>query len=234
MKFKEEVFAKIFTYITVIILLGIVIFEAWSLQGERSSLKESKEQAAAIQQNLDEMTERNAALQAENKELQIFQNTWLPYAAFVESSEVFALKNDLFTRPDLVPAQAVKDAEAWLTLHPEEEEARTEEEAADAKEEDPDEEEKEIKLEFQFDNPDGEDVFFPLSTDAAELQSCLVYTVAFGKEEDVSIELIYELTFEEDQSAVRDENGEVEWTCIAYNVGNGWVGMEGEADENDS
>lgn len=235
MKFKEEVFSKIFTYITVLILLGIVIFEAWSLQSERSSLKESRQEAASIQQNLEEMTERNASLQAENEELLLFQSTWLPYAAFVDSSEVFSLKNDLFTRPDLIPDQAIADAEEWLALEAEEEaqedaEAFKSETSRDASEE----EEEKIPLEFQFDNPDGEDIFYPLSTDVVKLQSCLVYTVAFGKEEDVSIELIYELNFDEDNAAVRDENGEVEWTCIAYNAGRGWVGMEGETDENDS
>ena len=34
MRFREEVLAKIFTYITVAVLLGIVAFEAWGLSRE--------------------------------------------------------------------------------------------------------------------------------------------------------------------------------------------------------
>lgn len=32
MRFREEVLAKIFTYITVAVLLGIVAFEAWGFR----------------------------------------------------------------------------------------------------------------------------------------------------------------------------------------------------------
>ena len=36
MRFREEVLAKIFTYITVAVLLGIVAFEAWGQIGRAS------------------------------------------------------------------------------------------------------------------------------------------------------------------------------------------------------
>lgn len=242
MKFREEVIAKIFTYITVILLLGVVIFEAWSLQNERADLKEEQENAAAIQKNLDTMISMNTTLQEENRELQSFQNTWLPYAAFTDSSEVLALKTDLFTRPGLIPEEALADAldysmkaeadaeDAGADSAKEEQDASQKDAQDDSRN---DEGEEEQKLEFQFDNPDGEDIFLPLSMDSAELQSCLVYTVAFEKTEDISIELIYEITFEDGNNAVRDENGEVEWNCIAYNAGNGWNGIEGEQNDRD-
>lgn len=226
MKFREEVLSKIFTYITVILLLGIVIFEAWSLQGERSALKQSQEDVALVQQNLDTMISMNAKLQEENKELQIFQNTWRPYAAFVESSEVLTLKTDLFVRPDLIPQEAKKAAEAFFRTAQEKEGVTDTDDAAE------DEEEKK-KLEFQFDNPDGEDIFFPLSMDSVNPQSCLIYTVAFEKTEDIPIELVYEITFENGNDVERDENGEVEWSCIAYNAGDGWNGIKGENDDHD-
>lgn len=250
MRFREEVISKIFTYITVIVLLGIVIFEAWSLQAERSDRRRAEEEAASVQKNLDTMISMNATLQAENKELQIFQNTWLPYAAFVDSSEVLTLKTDLFVRPDLIPEEASEAArERYKALLADAEElpgtdgrddpdASEEKDApdasegkADVKEDAEEKEESEKKLEFQFDNPDGEDIFFPLSIDSVSLESCLVYTVAFEKTEDLSIELIYEITFENGNDAVRDENGEVEWRCIAYNAGDGWNGIRPERSE---
>lgn len=233
MKFREEVFAKIFTYITVILLLGIVIFEAWSLQGERSSLRQAKEELDAVHQNLDTMIGTNEKLQQENEELQIFQNTWLPYAAFVTESEVLTLKSDLFTRPALIPREAVQEAEAVLTEHKEAQKEKDKEAEKDGSEGEEEEEEQAVKLELLFDNPEGEDIFFPISTDAMEAQSCLIYTVAFDKAEDISIELIYELVFDGNEDIVRDENGEVDWSCIAYNAGNGWHGVEGEKDDDD-
>lgn len=253
MKFKEEVFAKIFTYVTVILLLCVVIFEAWSLQNERADLKEERENAASIQKNLDTMISMNTTLQEENRELQIFQNTWLPYAAFTDSSEILALKTDLFTRPGLIPKEALEDALEYsmkTEADDGEEDADSAKEEQDAsgkktqessdkdaqdesRNEEEEETEEERKLEFQFDNPDGEDIFLPLSIDSAELQSCLVYTVAFEKTEDISIELIYEITFEDGNNAVRDDNGEIEWNCIAYNAGNGWNGTEGEQNDRD-
>lgn len=232
MKFREEILAKIFTYITVIVLLGVVIFEAWSLQGERAALKEAKQDAESVHKNLDTMINLNVSLQEENRELQTFQNTWLPYAAFVESSEVMNLKTDLFVRPDLIPEQAQKDAARYLSENQQEESKEAEPKDEEEPEDEADEKEEE-RLEFQFDNPGGEDIFFPLSIDSANLQSCLVYTVAFEKTQDVSIELIYELTFEDGNSVVRDENGEVQWNCIAYNAGEGWQGTEGEKDDHD-
>lgn len=234
MKFREEILSKIFTYITVILLLGIVIFEAWSLQGERSSLKQAQEEAAAIQQNLDTMIGQNAELQEENRELQIFQNTWISYAAFVDSSEVLTLKTDLFVRPDLIPEEALAAAHArYQALLEQEAEAAGAEEKTDSDESTADAEEsaEERKLEFQFDNPNGEDIFFPLSIDSVRTEGCLVYTVAFEKNAELSIELVYELRFENENDAVRDEHGEVEWNCIAYNAGDGWQGMEGDNDD---
>lgn len=37
MRFREEVLAKIFTYITVAVLLGIVAFEAWGFRGSEAA-----------------------------------------------------------------------------------------------------------------------------------------------------------------------------------------------------
>ncbi len=245
MRFREEVFAKIFTYITVTILLGIIIFEAWSLRQERAALGRSEEAVLSTQQKLDAMTDRNQKLQEENRELQIFQNTWIPYAAFVDSSEVLTLKTDLFTRPDLIPEAVLEDVKAELIKRLKELEAAQEEgeegeepsgkDGDDSRKERDEEEDEpeEILLDFQFDNPDGEDIFLPLSMDSAQLHSCLIYTVAFETENDLSVELLFEVEFENGHNAVRDENGEVAWKCVAYNPGDGWKGIVVEEGENE-
>ena len=48
MRFREEMLSKIFTYITVIVLLGGVAFEAWSLQKERQQRKETEAELASV------------------------------------------------------------------------------------------------------------------------------------------------------------------------------------------
>lgn len=88
--------------------------------------------------------------------------------------------------------------------------------------------------EFTFDNPNGENVFLPLSTGSKKQQTCLVYTNAYGKKDNGVIELLYEINFEnmqdfQDQAAdgAEDIPG-ITWSCAAYNVGNGWFGLKGE------
>ena len=57
-------------------------------------------------------------------------------------------------------------------------------------------------------------------------EACLVYTAAFEKEYDAVVELVFEIAFEKQRSVVaRDENGKINWTCVAFNLGEGWQGF---------
>lgn len=226
MKFREEVFAKICTFVTVFILFAIVIFEAISLQGARRDAAETKEEVQSIQESLQKMIDVNAGLQEKNDELAAFQKEWSPYAAFLESKEVLTLRYDLFSRPDLIPQQ-VKDA---LNRMLDEREGRTElSEASLSKEEKEEKETEEVpprELKLTFSNPDGEDIFLPLSIGVGDEEACLVYTAAFEKEYDAVVELVFEIAFEKQRSVVaRDENGKINWTCVAFNLGEGWQGF---------
>ena len=62
MRFREEVLAKIFTYITVAVLLGIVAFEAWGLSRERSRRKDAEDNAAVLQEEVENMRDINSTL----------------------------------------------------------------------------------------------------------------------------------------------------------------------------
>ena len=62
MRFREEVLAKIFTYITVAVLLGIVAFEAWGLSRERSRRKDAEDNAAVLQEEVENMRDINTTL----------------------------------------------------------------------------------------------------------------------------------------------------------------------------
>ena len=69
MRFREEMLSKIFTYITVIVLLGGVAFEAWSLQKERQQRKETEAELASVALSLEETADLNGKLKKENAEI---------------------------------------------------------------------------------------------------------------------------------------------------------------------
>ena len=98
MRFREEVLAKIFTYITVAVLLGIVAFEAWGLSRERSRRKDAEDNAAVLQEEVENMRDINTTLKKENGELSAFRNKWNVYVSSLTSSEVLELQHDLFMR----------------------------------------------------------------------------------------------------------------------------------------
>lgn len=50
MRFREEVLAKIFTYITVAVLLGIVAFEAGGFRESEASRKDARINAPVLQE----------------------------------------------------------------------------------------------------------------------------------------------------------------------------------------
>lgn len=240
MKFREEVLAKIFTYITVIVLLGIVIFEAWSLQNEKGKRKEAENEVVSTHESLQTMIDLNADLKEKKDELEAFWTDWSPYAAFVESKEVLTLKTDLFTRPELIPREAVdglaalirKQENALKETDEEDGGKKKEESKSSAKEKETETEIQEEPMEFTFDNPEGENTFLPLNTGVGEGETCLVYTTAYEKGGDHVIELLYEIDFIGQRSvAERDENGEVAWKCVAWQAGDGWHGTEGENTE---
>lgn len=231
MKFREEVLAKIFTYITVIVLLGIVIFEAWTMQSERNRRKEAEEMIVSVQDSLQKMIDRNDELRENNEELEAFRKEWGPFAAFVDSKEVLTLKTDLFTRPELIPQEAVDALAASL------EEQAAEEAEADGKDSVKKKEVQgdageETEMEFTFDNPDEENTFLPLGSGIGDQETCLVYTVAYEREGGHVMELLYEIDFRKQRRvAETDENGEMQWRCVAYQTGDGWTAVKGEEAE---
>ncbi|MDO4291673.1 MAG: hypothetical protein Q4C65_00430 [Eubacteriales bacterium] len=201
MRFREETLAKIFTYITVIVLLGIVAFEAWTLQRERWRRKETEAQNASQQESLQELKQINRDLKEENAELAAFRNKWSVYASSLDNSEVLALRSDLFMRTDLIPEKAIQEIRERM-----------------------EEEEESV---YTFDNPNGDNIFLPVSANMGDGENCLIYTAAYETGGSHVIELLYEVLLDEEEGiAHRDENGEVEWTCVAYQTGEGWRAAE--------
>ncbi len=112
MRFREEMLSKIFTYITVLVLLGGVAFEAWSLQKERERRSEVETQLVSAEENIQEMVDINGRLNKENADLTVFRDRWKLYASSLGNSEVLSLQTDLFMRTDLIPQEALDEVEA--------------------------------------------------------------------------------------------------------------------------
>lgn len=237
MRFREEVLAKIFTYITVIVLLGIVVFEAWGLQRERSRRKDAEDNAAVLQENVENMRDINSALKKENGELSAFRNKWNVYVSSLNSSEVLELQNDLFMRTDLIPQEAIEEiAEREAGLSAEEADgenasgsaSESETKSGNSKSKtnqtaDAAEATEVVVGEYSFDNPNGENIFLPVSANTGDGENCLIYTAAYEEDGSHVIELLYEITLDESGTiARRDTTGEVEWHCVAYQAGGGW------------
>ena len=216
MKFREEVFAKVFTYITVIALLGIIVVEAWKLQEERENLARAQEDIEAAASEIEYLYQEKETLESENEELSRFQRQWSPYAAYLESSQVEDLQLDLFSRPDLIPKAVCSALEEQALVRLEEQDEEIPEK---------------IKADLTFDNPEGENIFLPLNTGNVNEETCLIYTAAYWEEQDMAAELIFEIDLTDlKEVAERDENGELIWTCVSYNTGKGWVGVRMEED----
>ena len=132
MKYREEVVAKIFTYFTVFVLIGIIAFEAYMVQTERNKMAELNEQYLQAQNDLMIVRELNYDLLTTNETLLDFKDHWMPYAAYTEVSEAEKFKTDLFSRKSLIPEEALDDwrQREYLTLLALEEELTGEEENA--------------------------------------------------------------------------------------------------------
>ena len=226
MRFREEVLAKIFTYITVAVLLGIVAFEAWGLSRERSRRKDAEDNAAVLQEEVENMRDINTTLKKENGELSAFRNKWNVYVSSLTSSEVLELQHDLFMRTDLIPQEAkeeIAEREAGLLAEETDGKSTSEQSSSKNKTSDNARTAKIVVGEYSFDNPNGENIFLPVSANTGDGENCLIYTAAYEEEGSHVIELLYEITLDESGTiARRDTTGEVEWYCVAYQAGGGW------------
>ncbi len=114
MKYREEVLAKIFTYVTVLLLLGIVVFEAWMLQSREKQCEELEVQAGAAEDELQRETVKNASLQTQKDELEAFRAAWEPYTGYLGNEEIEKMSGNLFARTGLIPQEAQDALADWI------------------------------------------------------------------------------------------------------------------------
>ena len=207
MSFKEDVFAKVITYITIAVLLGAMLVEAFVIYTERSEKKDTEARLASAQDTISNLSQVNLNLQEENQELQEFKNNWENLVIVADDETCQMLREDLYARPELIPREA---AEASLLA---EQEELTDEEAEELLEE----------VRFAFPPPGDKEWLLPLNLGNQPSVEYLFYARAVDAERDRYIDLLYEVPVRgEDEKPLTDEDGEIIWKCMAYDAGLGW------------
>ena len=207
MSFKEDVFAKVITYITIAVLLGAMLVEAFVIYTERSEKKDTEARLASAQDTISNLSQVNLNLQEENQELQEFKNNWENLVIVADDETCQMLREDLYARPELIPREA---AEASLLA---EQEELTDEEAEELLEE----------VRFAFPPPGDKEWLLPLNLGNQPSVEYLFYARAVDEERDRSIDLLYEVPVRgEDEKPLTDEDGEIIRKCMAYDAGLGW------------
>lgn len=108
MNFKEDVFAKVITYITVAVLLGAMLVEAFVIYTERSEKKEIAGRLVSARASVSSLTKEKAELEAHNTELQEFKSKWENLVILADNEFCQELREELFRRPEVIPEEAIE------------------------------------------------------------------------------------------------------------------------------
>ena len=216
MNFKEDVFAKVITYITVAVLLGAMLVEAFVIYTERSEKKEIAGRLVSARASVSSLTKEKAELEAHNTELQEFKSKWENLVILADNEFCQELREELFRRPEVIPEEAIEaslKAELEEGQGPEEEKAGSEEQTEDGP-----------LAAFVFPSSEDKEWFLPLNLGNKPSVEYLFYARAVDVERDRCIDLLYEVPVDgADDSPLLDEDGEIIWNCMAYDAGLGWT-----------
>ena len=108
MSFREDVFAKIVTYITVAVLLGAMLVEAFVIYRERREQTELEAQVASAQETINDLSAQSHSLTAQVEELQEFQDKWENFVILADNEFCQKMREDLSGRPEVIPEEAVE------------------------------------------------------------------------------------------------------------------------------
>ena len=95
MSFREDVFAKIVTYITVAVLLGAMLVEAFVIYRERREQTELEAQVASAQETINDLSAQSHSLTAQVEELQEFQDKWENFVILADNEFCQKMREDL-------------------------------------------------------------------------------------------------------------------------------------------
>ena len=99
MSFREDVFAKILTYITVAVLLGAMLVEAFVIYMERREQERLEAEAVSAQEAINELSAQAHSLADQVEELQEFQDNWEDFVILTDNELCQKMREDLYQRP---------------------------------------------------------------------------------------------------------------------------------------
>lgn len=228
MRFREDVFSKIITFITVAILLAAMLAEGFVIYQERSAKEKAREELTVSTGMIENLNGQIEELKTEKQELEVYKDNWENQVIMADNEVYQALRADLFTSHDLIPDVAI---EASLLAEQEEKEALLAEEEAeeesgreDKKAEEVSEENKdEPEADFRFPDVAQKEWFLPLNMGTLSGGEYLFYARAFDLKRDKYLDLLYSIQADENhEQPMKDESCRYVWTCVGYDAGNGW------------
>ena len=220
MSFREDVFAKIVTYITVAVLLGAMLVEAFVIYRERREQTELEAQVASAQETINDLSAQSHSLTAQVEELQEFQDKWENFVILADNEFCQTMREALSGRPEVIPEEAVE-----ASLLAEEADALVDGEETDATDTEADEEETELAAaDFSFPSADNKEWLLPLNLGNEPSVEYLFYARAEDAERGRYIDILFEVPVQRPGGDPElDEDGQIIWECLAYDAGLGWT-----------
>ncbi len=207
MNFREDIFAKIVTYITVAVLLGAMLVEAFVIYRSRAEEAALADQLEQAQEHISSLTQSNQALTGQVEQLQEFKDNWKELVILADNELCQTLREDLYARPDRIPEEAVE-----MALLIEEADSlgqKSSQKAAPAS--------------FSFPSPQEKEWLLPLNLGNRPSVEYLFYARAEDNRNGQVIDLLYQIPVNSgDGSMQLDEDGRIIWNCMAYDAGLGW------------
>ena len=219
MSFKEDVFAKVITFVTIAVLLGTMLVEAFAIYTERTDREAAQQRLEEAQLHAADLEETVRRMEDEIGELQNFRDNWQDLVILADNDICQLLREDLAGRPELIPEDAVQASilamKADLPGNDQEEEELEEESSA--------------KAEFSFPGPDEKDWLIPLNLGNQPSVEYLFYARAEYVNRGRYIDLLFEVPVNrQTERPILDEKGQISWKCMAYDAGVGWQILEVE------
>ena len=233
MSFREDVFAKIVTYITVAVLLGAMLVEAFVIYMERREQTELEAQAASAQETINELSVQTHSLTAQVEELQEYKDKWENSVILADNELCQKMREDLSGRSEVIPEEAVEasllaeEADSLSEAEDEEADAAEDRKGTDAAEADTSEDSEETELTaagFSFPSAENKEWLLPLNLGNEPSVEYLFYARAEDAERGRYIDILFEVPVDRPGGdPVLDDNGQIIWRCLAYDAGLGWT-----------
>ena len=108
MSFREDVFAKIVTYITVAVLLGAMLVEAFVIYTERREQEKLEAEAVSAQETINELSAQTHSLTQQVEQLQEFRDNWEDFVILTDSELCQRMREDLYASYHALSSSSIR------------------------------------------------------------------------------------------------------------------------------